>query len=420
MHVCAGHRIPQGGTTNLHIARLGTLVCVAAVVAATFTSVPASAVSRSEAIRIKREQVAAAEKQISAARTDLTTAMAAYDEASTQLDGARNDLDSTNATIEMLEQEIVARQGLLDERVASMYKAGGYEMLQALLSVETFDDLLTRMDLFSFIQDSDTELIVGLTTSRRETDFLRQQQLQRETELIALRQQADARLATVNSAMARQKAIVDSLGAEIAALVKEQEAAEAAAAAAAALNDGTPNPPVPFDPNTIVSDATYLDSDALSVDGIQAFLEAQPGKLDTYTGRDHNGVTKRASDMIAEAALAYGVNPKVILVTLQKEQSLISRSELTQYALDWAMGCGKMDSRTLPEYAGFGNQIWSGARVLVKNRTGWRAGMSLSIDGKAVSPSNASTLSLYRYTPHFHGNTSFWKLYWKYFGDPLR
>jgi hypothetical protein len=37
-----------------------------------------------------------------------------------------------------------------------------------------------------------------------------------------------------------------------------------------------------------------------------------------------------------------------------------------------------------------------------------------------VYPSNAATFTLYRYTPHFHGNTSFWRLYWHYFGDPVK
>ena len=125
-----------------------------------------------------------------------------------------------------------------------------------------------------------------------------------------------------------------------------------------------------------------------------------------------------AAQMIADAASAWGVSPKVILVTLQKEQSLISDSSPSQRALDWAMGCGKMDSGTLYQYQGFGNQIWGGARALSKNQGNWHAGITLTIDGTAVSPSDAATYSLYRYTPHFHGNTLFWRLYWRYFGDP--
>jgi peptidoglycan hydrolase CwlO-like protein len=415
-------RLPpnSGDTTKNARTILAATLCVATLVATTFVAAPASAVSRAATIRAKLAQVAKAESLMTASRSQLATAMAEYEQAGSELDVARADLDATTVTLEQLEAEITSRQALLDERVATMYKSGGFEMLQALLSVETLDDLFSRMDMLAYIQDSDSELLDGLTTAKREADFLQKQQAQRETELSALRQQADARMTAVNAAVAQQQTLVRSLGADIARLVKEQEAAEAAAAAEAALNDGTPNPPVGFNANTLISDANYLDARSLSVDGIQAFLEKQSGKLDTYTAKDHSGVTKSAAEMIADAAVGWNVSPKVILVTLQKEQSLISRSDLTQYALDWAMGCGKMDSRTLSQYQGFGNQIWGGARALARNRSSWRSGISISIDGKAVYPSNASTHSLYRYTPHFHGNTSFWKLYWKYFGDPLK
>jgi len=43
----------------------------------------------------------------------------------------------------------------------------------------------------------------------------------------------------------------------------------------------------------------------------------------------------------------------------------------------------------------------------------------MTIDGSAVYPTNSATYSLYKYTPHLRGTTSFWLLYWRYFGDPL-
>jgi carbohydrate-binding DOMON domain-containing protein len=168
----------------------------------------------------------------------------------------------------------------------------------------------------------------------------------------------------------------------------------------------------------VISEAAFLAAGSMSAEGIQAFLNGQAGDLKSYSGPDHNGATRTAAQMIAEAASAWGVSPKVIIATLQKEQSLISRAGASQYALDWAMGCGKAESYTISSYKGFGNQVWNGARVLMKNRAGWRAGAMLPIDGSAVYPTNAATYTLYRYTPHFAGATSFWRLYWRYFGDP--
>lgn len=399
---------------GLALVSLAAAVCLAA---------PASAATKSATIKAKRAELARVAARMTTSRAQLATALAGYEEAGAELEAARSDLEATNADIISLETETALRQSLLDERVATMYRSGGLDMLQALLSVETLEELFSRMDMLSYIQDFETGLLSDLTTARRQSDFLRQQQAQRETELIALRQQADGRLVLVNAAVAQQQELVSSLGSDIGRLVKEQEeeAAEAAAAAAmAALDDGSPAPPVPYKPGLIISEENFLDARSLSVGAIQAFLDRQGGSLGSYSGPDHNGVTKSAAQMISEAATACGVSPKVILVVLQKEQSLISRPGPSQNALDWAMGCGKTDSMTISKYQGFGNQIWGGARTLESRRSSWTRGMSLSIDGAAVYPSNAATLSLYRYTPHFHGNTLFWKVYWSYFGDPTR
>jgi hypothetical protein len=125
------------------------------------------------------------------------------------------------------------------------------------------------------------------------------------------------------------------------------------------------------------------------------------------------------AQMIAEAALAWRVNPKVILVKLQKEQSLLADTSPSRTQYDWAMGAGATDSGKIYKYQGFGKQIWWGAEKLNKNTGPWRPGISMRIDGSRIHPTNSATYSLYKYTPHFRGTMSFWMLYWRYFGDPL-
>jgi hypothetical protein len=39
----------------------------------------------------------------------------------------------------------------------------------------------------------------------------------------------------------------------------------------------------------------------------------------------------------------------------------------------------------------------------------------MHIDSSNVSPTNSATYSLYKYTPHVHGATSFWAIWWRYF-----
>jgi len=67
------------------------------------------------------------------------------------------------------------------------------------------------------------------------------------------------------------------------------------------------------------------------------------------------------------------------------------------------MGCGWTDSQIFQKYKGFGNQIWFGANHITKLAKEWTPGQTQDIDGTTVTPTDAATWGLYRYTPHFPG-----------------
>jgi hypothetical protein len=125
-----------------------------------------------------------------------------------------------------------------------------------------------------------------------------------------------------------------------------------------------------------------------------------------------------ASRVIADAARWYNLNPQVILATLQKEQSLVTTPTLNQYGLDWAMGYAVPDSGNR-DYSkqGFAVQVDWGAWQLRWNMdmsntntakvSPYFVGNTFQIDGVNVTPATSATASLYRYTPHFHGNQNF-------------
>ena len=113
----------------------------------------------------------------------------------------------------------------------------------------------------------------------------------------------------------------------------------------------------------------------MTATGIQEFLDRQAGPLKNKYFNDHNGVRKSAAEIIADAAKHYNVSPRVILVTLQKEQSLLSKTPRKQSGYDWAMGCGRPDSGiSVMKYKGFGNQIWGGAQKFDKWDKYWTLG----------------------------------------------
>ena len=179
-----------------------------------------------------------------------------------------------------------------------------------------------------------------------------------------------------------------------------------------------------FAPDDLVTDINFTAIDSLSEPAIESFLSAQPGVLDSYQAADHSGVKRSAAAIIYQAARAWVVSPKVILVTLQKEQGLLSATSPSASALAWAMGCGVPDSGLRDAtYQGFGNQVWYGAESLHNDGQEWSAGITKVCGDGTVKPADRASYALYTYTPWIGlaggGNKLFWTLYWQYFGNPL-
>ncbi len=180
-----------------------------------------------------------------------------------------------------------------------------------------------------------------------------------------------------------------------------------------------------FNPEEIVPDEDFFRSDDMTRDDVQHFLERKHSVLATYKTADWEGTVKSAADIIWRAGVRNGINPKVLLVLLQKEQSLIENQNPSQYNLDWATGFARCDncSPTDPivaAYKGFGMQVEKAAwrkKYYITNaeRFNYQKNVAGIIDGIPITPRNNATAALYNYTPHLRGNFSFWKLWTRYF-----
>lgn len=180
-----------------------------------------------------------------------------------------------------------------------------------------------------------------------------------------------------------------------------------------------------FDPNDIVSDGELQDYKSMDLTAIQEFLNNQDGILKNLSTIDAFGSQRLASEIIYNAAQTYKINPKWILATLQKEQSLITNPNPSQKNIDWAMGYAVCDSCSIydPQVAlfkGFGIQVdkatWR-IRYYYDNpeKFNFLPGKLCQIDGQPVIPNNQSTANLYNYTPHMQGNFNFWNIWNRWF-----
>lgn len=181
----------------------------------------------------------------------------------------------------------------------------------------------------------------------------------------------------------------------------------------------------------LISDEAFFDGNALSAAQLQAFLENT-----TYGTRSFlaDFVTDDGipfSRALHDASMEAGVNPLVMLVTLQKESSLVSKTKRpSQYKLDYALGCGCPDGRDcMTGYRGLDKQIACAAKLIHeakvaldgggKTVSGRRPGGYMTTsDGKTLRLANEATTILYTYTPWVlyksGGNWLFWNIWRRY------
>lgn len=183
-----------------------------------------------------------------------------------------------------------------------------------------------------------------------------------------------------------------------------------------------------FNPNIILTDNELENANTMTVNKIQTFL-TNKGVLGTVTGTDTQGTIKSAAQILYDAGIYWSINPQYLIVRLQVEQSLITRSSISQNQLDWATGFGVCDScskndPSIQKYKGFFNQVnWAARRIRESyladldaqgfTFTGWGPGLTKTTgDGYQVTPANDATAALYTYTPHvYNANYNVWRFF---------
>ena len=214
-------------------------------------------------------------------------------------------------------------------------------------------------------------------------------------------------------------------------LVALQVTTTAGTAAAAPVTD--------FNPGLLISDAAMYDSTSMTAREVQTFLNSKGASCSAASGytciKNYAETTpSRGSDalctgayvgasnesaatIIAKVSVACGINPQVLVVTLQKEQGLITATagkSAATYSRALGFGCpDNVGGWCDPSYAGFANQVYSAAKQLKRyaaNPTSYsyRAGRTNTVlwhpnttcGSSQVYIQNQATASLYNYTPY--------------------
>lgn len=201
--------------------------------------------------------------------------------------------------------------------------------------------------------------------------------------------------------------------------------------------------------HNLLSDGNFVDVNSLTVQQIQDFLNSNNSWIKDFVDNSDAGHGRSTAQIIWDAAhgkyeasgsynginiseLTGTVSPKVIMVYLQKEQSLISRTTYNEWAMTASMGyfcysgvSGDGNNNGCKDiYEGFTKQIENGAWQLRYNYeracgTGfsdYQVGQTIHTSdgggGYNVNLTNRATSAAYRYTPYvFYSAYNVWNLF---------
>lgn len=211
-----------------------------------------------------------------------------------------------------------------------------------------------------------------------------------------------------------------------------------------------------FDPGNVISDEIFFNVDAMTEDEVRAFIKrigtgCVPAADGTPCLQDYRqdvtgfpadrhctttygpATDQDAAAIIVHTAKSCGINPQILLLTLQKEQGLLTKTGqgLTPRGYKYAMGYACPDGSPCDgDFEGLAHQVWYAARQfkLYEARPGeyrYRPGNTYDIayapsEGCGSAPvtiANQATANLYNYTPYqpdpmtlegWHGSCSNW------------
>lgn len=200
-------------------------------------------------------------------------------------------------------------------------------------------------------------------------------------------------------------------------------------------------PVVGFNPGKIIDDVIFTNSNSMTANQIQSFLNSKVPVCDTWGTqqselgggtraqwgdahgspapfvclKDYTEGGKSSAQIIFDAANEFTINPQVLIVLLQKEQGLVTDTWPVNSQYRSATGYGCPDTAACDsQYYGLTNQIrWAARmfRAIMNNSPNWytpyvlgnnfiRWNPASSCGGTNVTIQNRSTQALYNYTPY--------------------
>ncbi len=184
------------------------------------TSVPA--VQAEPSVETKRAQAKDVQAQVATLDEKLEIAVEEYNVASGELEATQEQLAVTRERLGKARRRLATRQWILNRRAKSIYLNGKIDFLEVVLSTQSFDDFLTRLELVRRIGDADSKIVGSVKAAKRVLESRKKTLAAQEAKQKRITAAREKKKASIEKTLARRKQILAGLEDEIAAYERRE------------------------------------------------------------------------------------------------------------------------------------------------------------------------------------------------------
>ena len=198
------------------------IMACAAFIPLFLIAVPALASPDLESRKAEADRISA---EVASINQSAEQAVERYNQASTELENTKRQIAENEKALAEASAKLVEAQKRLDKRVESIYRQGSMSLLDVVLNTTTFQDFMSRFELFGRIGEQDRSDVQEVRTYKDEVERARNeldQARQKQEELIST---LESEKSAIESQLAARQAVLSSVQGEVAQLVAQQQAA---------------------------------------------------------------------------------------------------------------------------------------------------------------------------------------------------
>ncbi len=191
-------------------------------------------------IEAKRAEAEAAAKKLDQLATDLEMRYEELGQIEEAVADTRARISQAESELSSATAEVDRSESLLNMRAINIYRSGPVDIVAVFVGATDFQDFISRLDMMRRIGRNDASLVAAVKDARQRVVTAKQALEARQTEQVALRDQARIKQTQVQEALEAQQAYLNTINSELKKLIaaererQERLAAERARAAAAA------------------------------------------------------------------------------------------------------------------------------------------------------------------------------------------